>query len=251
MKKIIVTGSEGFVGKALVEELKRRGAEVIGIDRKSGIEAKNIRKYIDGVDCVFHLAAQTSVFNKDIGGILYDNIETFIDVCDACNDNGVKLVYASSSTANESNTTSMYGISKRFDEQYAACYNKTATGVRLHNVYGPNPRKGTLLWTLLNNDTVTLYNNGANKRHFTYLDDAVNGLIEASQQDAPLVNVANPQQLTTYEFARIVGLFKPLNITLDVKPKERDNDDQSLNRSVFCIPLHYNTVQEGVVKVFK
>lgn len=34
--KMIVTGSEGFIGKALCQELKRRDVEVIGIDRKNG-----------------------------------------------------------------------------------------------------------------------------------------------------------------------------------------------------------------------
>lgn len=33
--KMIVTGSEGFIGKALCQELKRRDVEVIGIDRKT------------------------------------------------------------------------------------------------------------------------------------------------------------------------------------------------------------------------
>ena len=42
MKKIIVTGSEGFIGKALCRELSKRGVEVIGIDRKNGTEASNV-----------------------------------------------------------------------------------------------------------------------------------------------------------------------------------------------------------------
>ena len=38
--KMIVTGSEGFIGKALCQELKRRDVEVIGIDRKNGKDAR-------------------------------------------------------------------------------------------------------------------------------------------------------------------------------------------------------------------
>lgn len=40
--KMIVTGSEGFIGKALCQELKRRDVEVIGIDRKNGKDAASI-----------------------------------------------------------------------------------------------------------------------------------------------------------------------------------------------------------------
>lgn len=146
--KMIVTGSEGFIGKALCQELKRRDVEVIGIDRKNGKDAASICDILNNgdIDCVFHLAAQTSVFNGNIPQIRKDNIDTFINVADACNRYHVKLVYASSSAAHPCNTTSMYGISKYFNEQYASFYCKDATGVRLHNVYGSLPRKRTLLW---------------------------------------------------------------------------------------------------------
>ena len=112
MKKIIVTGSEGFIGKALCRELSKRGVEVIGIDRKNGTEASNVHELLKkgDIDCVFHLAAQTSVFNENLEQIRKDNIDTFMSVANACNLYRVKLVYASSSTANPVNTTSMYGI---------------------------------------------------------------------------------------------------------------------------------------------
>ena len=125
---------------------------------------------------------------------MHDNIETFMAVCDACKRAGVKLVYASSSTANSPNTTSLYGISKRFDEEYARCYNPQATGVRLHNVYGPNPRQGTLLWHLLNDNPVRLVNGGRNVRHFTYIDDVVEGLIYAWGCNHTLINIATPNR---------------------------------------------------------
>ena len=169
MRKMIVTGSEGFIGKALCRELAKRGVEVIGLDRKCGTEATEVCELLKngGIDCVFHLAAQTSVFNGNLEQIRRDNIDTFMRVADACNQNHVKLIYASSSTANPENTTSMYGISKYFDEQYASIYCKAATGCRLHNVYGPNPRKRTLLWFLMEKENVSLYNCGQNIRSFT------------------------------------------------------------------------------------
>src|SRR5699024_4152418 len=148
---VIVTGSEGFIGKVLCLELLKRGVEVIRVDRKNGYEASDIGELLKngGIDCVFHLAAQTSVFNENLEQIRKDNIDTFMRVANACNQYHVKLVYASSSTANPENTTSMYGISKYFDEQYASIYCKAATGCRLYNVYSPTPRERTLLWFLL------------------------------------------------------------------------------------------------------
>ena len=40
--KVIVTGSEGFIGKALCQELVKRRVEVINVDRKNGIEASKV-----------------------------------------------------------------------------------------------------------------------------------------------------------------------------------------------------------------
>ena len=126
--KVIVTGGEGFIGKALVAALKEGRAEVCSIDRRSGIEVADFFRDADlsDIDCVFHLAAQTSVFNTDKEAVMADNISAFMVVCDACRRHNVRLVYASSSTANSCNTTSLYGISKRFDELYAACYHPGA-----------------------------------------------------------------------------------------------------------------------------
>jgi UDP-glucuronate 4-epimerase len=251
--KIVVTGSEGFVGIALVAALKARGAEVIGVDRKNGIEVDDFfddARNLEGVDCVYHLAAQTSVFNRNIELIRRDNIDSFIKVCDACRDANIKLVYASSSTANACNTTSMYGISKRFDEEYARCYYPKATGVRLHNVYGANPRQGTLLWYLMNRDVVELVNNGRNVRHFTYISDIVEGLIFARGCNKVLINVANPEGLTIKEFAELVQAQNGVKIELIESKDAFDNLEQSVNQSIYCVPLHYTKAANGIKEIF-
>lgn len=86
--KVIVTGSEGFIGKSLCQRLDRSGAEIVRVDRKLGLEASDIGLLMDGADCVFHLAAQTSVFNNDRIQIRMDNIDSFMAVADACAERG-------------------------------------------------------------------------------------------------------------------------------------------------------------------
>lgn len=251
--KVIVTGSEGFIGKALTAALTAMWADVICVDRKTGNEvADYFETYdLDDVDCVFHLAAQTSVFNDNLTQIRQDNIDSFMAVCNACKRAGVKLVYASSSTANPGNTTSLYGISKHFNEEYARCYYPEATGVRFHNVYGPNPRQGTLLWYMLNQDHVKLYNLGLNERHFTYIDDIVECLLYAASCNQRLINAANPQSTTTLELARIVRDYKRLDIELVAAERDLDRKEQTVNEGIFTVPLRYTTVEEGIRKIFE
>lgn len=250
--KVIITGGEGFIGMALAAALSRRGIEVVNIDRKSGREADSIDNELSNgdVSCVYHLAAQTSVFNGDKRQIMYDNIGTFVTVCDSCRRHGTKLVYASSSTANPVNTTSMYGISKHFDEEYARCYNPQATGVRLHNVYGPRPRQGTLLWHLLHDNPVRLVNGGRNVRHFTYIDDAVEGLIYAYGCNKQFVNIANPEETSVYDFATEVQAYNGVEISLLTEKRNFDKIAQYIDDHIDTVPLQYITVAEGIRRVF-
>lgn len=259
MAKYIVTGSEGFIGKALVAFLVAGGHEVIGIDRKNGDEASDIGKFLvsnENVDGVFHLAAQTSVFNTETEQIRKDNIDTFITVCAQCANAGIRLVYASSSTAAPGNATSMYGISKRFDELYARLYHDDAWGVRLHNVYGPDPRRGTLLWHLLNDDVVDIYNMGDNTRHFTHIDDAVNGLYQVmimppeelgyKTLKVRIINVANPEEMKVAVFATEVSARFGTKLRFIGGLRARDNYRQMVEQGIISLSLHYKTVQEGL-----
>lgn len=256
MSKFIVTGSEGFIGKALVAFLVAKGHEVIGIDRKNGDEASDIVKFLisnEDVKGVFHLAAQTSVFNPELKQIREDNIDTFMTVCNACARRDVRLVYASSSTAAPGNATSMYGLSKRFDEQYARLYNDEAYGVRLHNVYGPDPRQGTLLWHLMNDDVVDLYDMGGQTRHFTHIDDAVDGLYQVmtmgddnNQTEMKLFNVANPEVLEVSKFAQEVSARNGVKLRYLPGVRERDNLRQRVDDKVIWLSLHYKPLQEGL-----
>ena len=250
--KVIITGGEGFIGKALAVALKKRGIEVVCVDRRNGIEAGEYFTSADlsGIDCVYHLAAQTSVFNQNKTDILRDNVEVFKIVCDACNRHSIKFVYASSSTAAPCNTTSLYGISKQFNEQYARCYCSSATGIRFHNVYGPNPRQGTLLWYMLNQERIKLYNNGLNVRHFTYIDDIVESLIFAYGSNCQLVNAANPEETTTLQLAELVKQYKPIEIELIAEERDFDRKEQSVNESVYTVPLHYTPVSDGIRRIF-
>ena len=258
MEKVIVTGSDGFIGRVLSERLKSLGYDVIGIDRKSGHDTREVSGLLraGGIRYVFHLAAQTSVFNKNHQQIFDDNLDAFYYVCDHCKMYGVKLVYASSSTAEPCNTTSMYGLSKTFAERYARIYNREATGVRLHNVYGPNPRQGTLLHTLLSQENVKLYNNGANIRCFTYVDDIVEGLIQAAESKETLLNCVNEEPMTVLDFARKVQhlqtdhSMRAVKLWISSEVREYDNPEQRVNTSIPTISLPYRSVDEGLKLCF-
>lgn len=246
MKKAIITGSEGFIGKFLCARLNGL-FDVIRIDTKTGGDAVRIEPLLaqGDIDAVFHLAAETSVFNDRLDDIERENIHAFIAVATACHRHGVKLVYASSSTANSCNTTSMYGMSKRFNEQFAKAYCPSATGVRLHNVYGREPRQGTLLYNLLHGPC-TIYNGGRNVRHFTFIGDAAEALIYAYGCNRQLVNVRNPKSNTVREFCDEVAKYRDLKLDYTDALRPLDNFAQSVDEGIYSVPLHYRDIGQGL-----
>lgn len=241
---VLVTGSEGFIGRELCKDLSLF-SNVIEIDRKTGIAVKDITS-LYGVDVVYHLAAQTSVFNENKPQIIEDNYSSFIHICDLCSKYKTKLIYASSSSA--FNSTSLYGLSKQFNEQYASMYYPYATGVRLHNVYGPNPRKDTLLYNLLHGHTI-IYSSGKQKRHFTFIDDVIDGLISLMDCEDKLVNICNPEYVSVKEFVDEVAKYKYINPQYVTYDKQFDKDQQLVDNNINTLSLNYTSIKDGLRKI--
>jgi len=82
--RILVTGSEGFIGKGLADALRRRGHKVSGFDRVRGQDILNQRQVEDavkGADTVYHLAAQMDESAKDLFEINVKGTRNLLDAC--------------------------------------------------------------------------------------------------------------------------------------------------------------------------
>ncbi|MEX1315454.1 MAG: NAD-dependent epimerase [Desulfotignum sp.] len=152
-------------------------------------------------DCVVNLAAQAGVRHSIDNPSSYvdSNLAGFGNVLEGCRHSKVKhLVYASSSSVYGLNThmpfsvhqnvdhpISLYAASKKANElmahTYSYLYNLPCTGLRFFTVYGPwgRPDMALFLFTkaMLNNEPITVFNNGNMQRDFTYIDDIVEGVI--------------------------------------------------------------------------
>ena len=244
--RILITGSNGFIGKHLTERL----GNIVGIDRKTGKEVLYITENdLADIDCVIHLAAQTSVWNEDYGKIVDDNIKAFTHIFFLCMRLGKKFIYASSSCAE--NMTSLYGLSKKYDEMLSATYNY-GIGLRLHNVYGPEPREDTLLARCLDNDKINLWNNGENIRHFTYVGDVCRAFTKAIfELNDGLYNVVNPVPSTTLQFCQEVQKYKPLEITLVDEKRKLDKEYQKVDGNVPNLLCDYLTIDAGIKRIME
>jgi nucleoside-diphosphate-sugar epimerase len=174
--RYLVTGGAGFIGSNLVDELVRRGHEVVVLDDlSSGNEANlaGVRKQIDfrkgsitdlealnsacrGADFVIHLAARTSVPKsvKDPLETNFVNVDGTLNVLVAARDAKAKrFVFAASSAAYgetpalpkvesmQPEPISPYGVTKYVGELYAQVFGRVYglenACIRYFNVFGP------------------------------------------------------------------------------------------------------------------
>lgn len=110
--KILITGSEGFIGKNMMSFFGHRPEfQVDGWDWDPH-SFPDVRGY----NWVIHLGAIADMTNNDVEQILKQNLDFSQRLFDECNYHGVNLQYASSS--------SVYGDTRDFSE-YAPCYPQT------------------------------------------------------------------------------------------------------------------------------
>jgi nucleoside-diphosphate-sugar epimerase len=174
--RYLVTGGAGFIGSNMVDELVRRGHDVVVLDDLSSGKEENlaaVRSKIElrigniadlavinaackGADYVIHLAARTSV-PRSVANPLETNlvnIDGTLNVLIAARDAGAKrVVFAASSAAYGETPTlpkvetmppdpiSPYGVSKVVGEMYARVFTRTygleTVSIRYFNVFGP------------------------------------------------------------------------------------------------------------------
>jgi nucleoside-diphosphate-sugar epimerase len=180
--RYLVTGGAGFIGSNTVDELVRRGHDVVVLDDLSSGKAENldavkdkvkllpysitdlekVREACAGADYVIHLAARTSVPRsvKDPIETNRVNVDGTVNVLVAARDAKVKrVVFAGSSSVYGETPTlpknekmapapiSPYGVSKMVGEVYGQVFNRVYglefVSVRYFNIFGPRQDPGS------------------------------------------------------------------------------------------------------------
>lgn len=221
MKKVLVLGGAGFIGKALLAKLKGLHFEITAVDRVWKNEFKGVEcvtgdvfdevllsKVMKGQDIVFHLASTTvpAISNDSPKFDCISNVGGTLNILDAMVANDVgKIVFTSSGgtvygvpeeTPIAENASNLpicaYGISKLSIEKYMKLYSYLhgikATVLRLSNPFGPgqDPEKGqgviaTFIQRALDGKEIEIWGDGTVVRDFVYIDDVIDAFVLASQ----------------------------------------------------------------------
>ena len=223
--KSLVTGGAGFIGSNLVDKLLTMGHEVIVIDNQFSeahdefywnFHGQNYRmdirdysltrKLYDGVDYVFHLAAEARIqpaIENPIEAVSINSVGT-CTVLQCAREAGVKRVMYSSTSSgygmNEppnvetqpDDCLNPYSVSKvngeKLCKMYTSLYGLETVCFRYFNVYGNRqplkgqyaPVIGIFLRQLAAGEPLTIVGDGEQRRDFTHVDDVVNANIKAA-----------------------------------------------------------------------
>lgn len=254
----LVTGAAGFIGSNLSDRLLELGWMVRGVDcftpyypeaaKRRNIDAAlqhrsfslveedlleaDLDTVLDGVDVVFHQAAQPGVrasWESGFRDYTELNLNATQRLLEAVRHSAVRrFVYASSSsvygkapqwpTAETDPTVphSPYGVTKLAGEllcrAYAANFDVPTVALRYFTVYGPRQRPDMatrrLIDAAFDGTDFPLYGDGTQIRDFTFVGDVVEANIAAGTADvAPgtFANVAGGSSVTMLELIDMVA----------------------------------------------
>jgi len=253
--RAIVTGGAGFIGSNIVDELIDRGHRVIVIDNESAEEndrfywndkAENykydicdyekIEPLFDGVDWVFHLAAQSRIqptIKNPVKAVKVNCVGT-TNILQASRKHKVKKVMYSSTSAcyglvNEpplheemkTDCLNPYSVTKvaaeDICEMYTRLFGLKTVIFRYFNVYGERqPTRGQYAPVIGlfkkqkdSEEPMTVVGDGLQTRDYTHVSDVVNANILAAENNnvghCELMNIGAGNSYSVLDLVDLIG----------------------------------------------
>lgn len=269
----LVTGVAGFIGSNLADRLIADGWDVRGVDRftayyeeaqkranivqlmadprfelvQADLLTAELGSLLEGVDVVFHQAAQPGVRLSWADGFrLYNDLNVNVTqrLLESSRTRPIRrFVYASSSSVygqapswptletSETRPHSPYGVTKLAGEllcgAYAANFAVPTTSLRYFTVYGPRQRPDMAIHRLIEAARRTtvfpLYGDGQQIRDFTFVDDVVEANLRAATTDLPagtVINVAGGASTRLTDLVDLVGSIVGSPVPIDWQPAQ-------------------------------
>jgi nucleoside-diphosphate-sugar epimerase len=249
MKRCLVTGATGFIGRALTKRLLSYGYEVDEFSSHYGDIADEA--CFRDMDCshfahVFHLAAKTFVPAswEDPSGFYRVNVNGTLNVLELCRKYGLRLTYVSAyiygtpthlpiRECDKVQPNNPYAHSKYLAEQlcefYAKEYGLNIAILRPFNVYGLGQAERFLIPSIIRQalfeDTICVQDLNP-KRDYVYIEDVVDALQKTVnfQNGFAVYNIGSGYSVSVDEVVRtvskIIGVHKPIVSQSMVRPNE-------------------------------
>ena len=252
--KALVTGGAGFIGGHLVEMLVEDGWDVIVFDNfeRASLETlkalppevelrridirdlESMKRYVNDVDVIFHLAALIDVVESEVKRDEYwdVNVVGTRNILEAALGCGSIVVFASSAAvygdldkpAREDlkpSPINFYGLTKLEAEKLCLKYHRKGLRIsilRLFNVFGERARGGVVkifLEKALHGEPLIIYGDGEAVRDFIYVKDVAEAFLRASREEkafGEVINIGSGKPVKIRELAELVSTLTGVEI---------------------------------------
>tara|TARA_B100000795_G_C22802311_1_gene442592 strand:+ start:1133 stop:1963 length:831 start_codon:yes stop_codon:yes gene_type:complete len=249
MKKILITGHKGFIGKNLYTFLLKKKFKVKGFDLLSNKKFPIIKNF----DWVIHLGANSSTTETNVEKIFKQNYEYSKMILNQCIKHNVNLQYASSASVydikkgfeetSKCYPKSPYSWSKYLFDKYVerANYNIIVQGFRYFNVFGKNekdkkdqasPVYKFIKQAIIKKKIKLFYNSDQYLRDFVCVDDVCKVHLQMLSQDTSgLFNVGRGNTLSFQKIAESVSKKFSCKIEYIQMPKKIENHYQKYTKA--------------------
>ena len=237
MKKVIVTGGNGFIGSSLIKKLTEKGIEVVAVDLcfansrlpestlittiEAGVDAFLIDKLPVGeYDAFYHLAWRgVNGAEKADPTVQLSNIQMAVDCANICKQLGVKKYLCAGTVAenatyslphlSQTNGGMMYGVAKHacnlIIENYCKNIGLPFVWMQFSNIYGVGNKTGNLVsYTLgeLMAGKEATFGPAQQPYDFIYVDDLIEAVYRLGNNDTPkafyYIGSGVPRKLADY-----------------------------------------------------
>ena len=201
----IITGSDGFIAKKLIEKLSLSKVNLLTLTRKDGdlsiTPLHDLIKEEAKIDKLFHLAARTFVPHawEEPEEFIKENISSTLNILNYCRTKGVPLIYISAYIYGEQlelpikenaaiKPSNPYAQSKYLCEQickyYVEVFSLDITILRPFNVYGLGQNKNFLIPEIIEqikNNKKLVVNSFNPRRDYIHVEDLVEAVIASAK----------------------------------------------------------------------
>lgn len=184
---ILITGSRGFIGTHLKNELiRKKNIKIFEYTRDNTIE--DIEAYIEKIDFIYHLAGEVNP-KSDHTAFVKGNIEITQEIINLLEKKKLQIPILLTSSIHAINPKNDYGITKQKSEELILEYgNRTKTPIyiyRLPHLFGqhckPNYNSviSTWIYNSINDLEVTVFDRSITM-HYSYVQDIVKEFIQCT-----------------------------------------------------------------------
>ena len=194
--RILITGSDGYIGTHLSKTLKLQGYDVLGMDLPNCILTSEIPQ---DIDWIIHLAAASRIGEciDDPARAYSINVTGTAKIIDHASRNKIGVIFASTSCIYDTEDTA-YQSTKIQAEAVIDYYRRHcglhATVLRFFNVYGhkawpwPSLVMDIFLKCYRDGKDLPIYGDGSCRRNFIHLDDVASA-VTACMEKRPGINL--------------------------------------------------------------